>query len=274
MKTKSAIIPFRNRKHLEVLLVRNSMDTKWVIPKGTIDYPLLPHISATKEAYEEAGVLGKPHPIMVGTYYKNNQKVPTFLLQVDVELTHYDEGEIRRRQWVRPEEIETYLEDADLIKIVKRGIKCLKKNGTYFKYLIKTFCKQLNIPYSKLSTKEALLEYKLANGYKAEVNILRYKTTLEISVYSSLKFRLLEQVPQQMATNFLLENSENKIGFWCIEKDNKGYHISRMYNGDLHILDANFFKTILDSLVNRCDCFKQEFKKAKAFIQDMEENFQ
>lgn len=274
MKTKSAIIPFRNRKHLEVLLVRNSMDTKWVIPKGTIEYPLLPHISATKEAYEEAGVLGKPHPIMVGTYHKNNQEVPTFLLEVDVELRHYDEEAIRRRQWVRPSEIETYLEDADLIKIVKRGIKCLKKNGTYFKYLLKTFCNQLKITHSKISNKEAILHYELASGYKNEVHILRYKSTLEISVYSSLKFRLLEQVPQQMATNFLLENSENKIGFWCIEKDNKGYHISRMYNGELHTLDANFFKNILESLVNRCDFFEQEFKKAKAFIQNMEEELQ
>lgn len=270
MKTKSAIIPFRHRKHVEVLLVRNSVNTKWIIPKGTIDYPLLPHISATKEAYEEAGVLGKPHPIMVGTYYKNHQEIPTFLLEVDVELEHYDEEAIRERKWITPDQVEKYLEDEDLIKIVKRGIKCLRKNGTYFKYLMKTFAAQLNIPVVKITSKRAILKYKLENNSVQKITIDRYKSTLEIAVASSLHFQRLDQVSLQMTTSFLLENSENQIGFWCIEKDIKGYHFSRMYNGEMHILDAVFFKTILQSLANRCDCFEQEFKKTKAVIHEME----
>ena len=72
MKNKSAIIPYRFKgDHLEILLIKNSDNTKWIIPKGTIEKPLKPSVSATKEAYEEAGVLGIPHPILVGTYHKN-----------------------------------------------------------------------------------------------------------------------------------------------------------------------------------------------------------
>src|SRR3712207_569082 len=87
---KSAIIPYRQgSRGLEILLVtRTSASDKWVIPKGKIEAPLKPHISATKEAFEEAGVLGRPHPIRVGNFYDNssNEPIPTFLLEVEVEL--------------------------------------------------------------------------------------------------------------------------------------------------------------------------------------------
>jgi 8-oxo-dGTP pyrophosphatase MutT (NUDIX family) len=96
MKNKSAIIPYRHvDNELQILLIKNLDNTKWVIPKGTIEKPLKPSISATKEAYEEAGVLGIPHPILVGTYYKNNQNVPTYLLEVIVELSNYEEDNDR-----------------------------------------------------------------------------------------------------------------------------------------------------------------------------------
>ena len=96
MKCKSAIIPYKFVDgQLEISLIKNSSNTKWVIPKGTIEESLRPAVSATKEAYEEAGVLGIPSPVLVGTYNKNGQEVPTYLLKVLVELEHYE----RERTW-------------------------------------------------------------------------------------------------------------------------------------------------------------------------------
>jgi len=120
MKEKSAIIPYRIvDNQLEILLVKNSSNTKWVIPKGSIEESLKPAISATKEAYEEAGVLGVPIPILVGTYNKNGQEVPTYLLNVLVELEHYEEDSKRKRSWHKLKELDESICDKDLLELTK-----------------------------------------------------------------------------------------------------------------------------------------------------------
>jgi len=126
MKEKSAIIPYRYiDKELEILLIKNTDNTKWVIPKGTVEKSLVPSISATKEAYEEAGVLGIPHPILVGTYNKNGQEVPTYLLEVLVELEKYQEVSNRDRSWHKIDELTESIVDTDLLKLTKLGAKII-----------------------------------------------------------------------------------------------------------------------------------------------------
>src|SRR5574342_91156 len=140
-RKKSAIIPYKfvNGKP-QILLVTKSSGGKhdkrrWIIPKGKIEAPLPSHISATKEALEEAGVLGKLHPICVGEY-KDSHKgypIPVFLLEVEAELSDKDwkEKDERKRQWFDVGNCEQDL-DSSLLDVIKEGVRCLRFDGAYF----------------------------------------------------------------------------------------------------------------------------------------------
>ncbi|MEM7368503.1 MAG: NUDIX domain-containing protein [Bacteroidota bacterium] len=258
LKRKSAIIPYRQAENqLELLLIRNVSDTKWVIPKGTIDFPLAPHISATKEAYEEAGVLGRPHPILVGTYFKNDQLVPTYLLEVDVELVHYEEVDIRNRRWVFPEQIRQYVEDEDLQKLLLRGIKCIRKPGTYFKYAMKTFCESHTLTVHRLSKKAVHLDLSLDADRERSIRILRFGTTLEFCVPTSIRFSAIHDIQQEVFTRFLLENADHTLGFWCLQETLDGFRFARNHTIELRLLNETHFKKIIQLLTERCVEFEE-----------------
>lgn len=262
MKDKSAIIPYRKKKDkLEFLLIRNSTDTKWVIPKGTVEHPLKPHISATKEAYEEAGVLGQPHPIKIGQYFKNDQKVPIFLLDVDVELKVYVEKETRNRQWINSSKISSYVSDLDLQKTLKRAVKIIKNKGDYFKSAIQTFCEFSNLELEEITTKKAVVKFPIKKNKQQKIQIKRYKSTVEFLINSSINYNSLEDVSQRFASSLLHENAKNKIGFWCIRKKKKQYYFSRMYNTELQLLSNKYFNKILESLSHARDDFQTAKQK-------------
>ena len=259
MKKKSAIIPYRfTDGELEILLIKNSSNTKWVIPKGTIEKPLQPSISATKEAYEEAGVLGRPHPIEVGTYRKNGQEVPTYLLEVSVELDHYDEDTKRERAWHKRNEINESIVDNDLQKLLSLAVKVITKNGYYFKYAIKTFCNENNISLIDISKKKACVEYQYTAEDFYKVEIIRTKRTLAFSIKDKMVFEETNSVPQNFQTNALLLNAESKMGYWSLVNAESGYRFTRMYNEELRVLNCQLFSKILKSLVESCACFREE----------------
>ncbi len=155
---KSAIIPYRFVKdQLQILLVTTSSDRKrgrkWVIPKGEIAAPLKPHLSAIKEAYEEAGVLvGKPHPICVGKYRDSSkgELIPTFLLEVAKLHKDWPEKYKRKRKWVNADKCEGYIKNAGLVSVINDGVRCVRSNGPYLKRAIATFCGSMNERILKL----------------------------------------------------------------------------------------------------------------------------
>ena len=146
-RKKSAIIPYRFvRDQLQILLVTSSSDRKrgrkWVIPKGGVAARLKPHLSAIKEAYEEAGVfVGKPHPICVGKFrdHAKGDPIPTFLLEVAKLNKDWPEKYKRKRKWVDAEKCEGYIKNADLLSVIKKGARCLRSNGAYLKKAFETF---------------------------------------------------------------------------------------------------------------------------------------
>jgi len=102
---QSAVIPYRIlHGKIEVMLITSSGGKRWVIPKGLIEPDMTPEDSAAKEAWEEAGLLGKVFPDLVGTYeyYKSGctWQVDVFLLQVKTVLENWPEAHKRKRQWV------------------------------------------------------------------------------------------------------------------------------------------------------------------------------
>jgi 8-oxo-dGTP pyrophosphatase MutT (NUDIX family) len=102
---QSGVIPYRILDgKIEVMLITSSGGKRWVIPKGLIEPDMTPQNSAAKEAWEEAGVLGRVFSDLMGTYeyYKSGctWQVDVFLLQVETVLENWPEAYKRKRQWV------------------------------------------------------------------------------------------------------------------------------------------------------------------------------
>lgn len=100
---------------LQVLLITSRETGRWVIPKGWPIAGLSPEASATREAYEEAGVEGQASASCVGfyTYDKGLGKpqgprptvpciVAVYPLKVTALQDRYPECRERRRKWFTP----------------------------------------------------------------------------------------------------------------------------------------------------------------------------
>lgn len=103
--TQSGIIPYRSRDgHIEILLVTSSTRKRWIIPKGNIEPNMSSRDSACKEAYEEAGVRGRVHPVPFGYYDHDSpadaSMVEVFLMEVDTQLSVWPEAHKRERRWM------------------------------------------------------------------------------------------------------------------------------------------------------------------------------
>ena len=106
---QSAVIPVKVIEgRLHVLMITTVGGGRWVVPKGIIEDRMSPQESARKEAIEEAGVTGNVRPKPVGeyTYEKWNDTchVTVYLMLVDEVLDVWPEQQVRRREWVLPEE--------------------------------------------------------------------------------------------------------------------------------------------------------------------------
>jgi 8-oxo-dGTP pyrophosphatase MutT (NUDIX family) len=74
-----------------VMLVTTRGTGRWIIPKGHPEPRLKPHELAAKEAFEEAGVVGRVRPEAIGRYRIGKPKdrareavtIEVFLLEVD-----------------------------------------------------------------------------------------------------------------------------------------------------------------------------------------------
>lgn len=129
MKTKpdywyrqSAIIPFRwNNKELEVLVITSRKKKKWIIPKGIVEENLSSFESAKKEALEEAGIIGKGTGEVIGKYkyekWGGKCKVEVFSLEVKTIYKNWLE-DFRERKWIKVNELEKYISNKKLMKIM------------------------------------------------------------------------------------------------------------------------------------------------------------
>lgn len=120
---QAAVIPYRTRNGaIEVLLITTRNRGRWIIPKGWIEEDLASHISAEKEALEEAGVKGNVSPVSLGCYRHGSADgdpvVEVFLMRVDCELKSWREQSERVRRWVSLEEAYEHVEEEGLKSIL------------------------------------------------------------------------------------------------------------------------------------------------------------
>jgi 8-oxo-dGTP pyrophosphatase MutT (NUDIX family) len=120
-----AALPFRiEAGTLQVLLITSRETQRWVIPKGWPIRSLQPREVAAREAFEDAGLVGRiVGKRAIGSYHyskrlPDNQealcRVKVFLLSVDEQLDDWPEKAQRECRWVTPEAAARMVEEGGL----------------------------------------------------------------------------------------------------------------------------------------------------------------
>jgi len=121
---QSGVIPYQlENGELRILLITSRKGKKWKVPKGIIEPELSAWDSAAKEAFEEAGVLGKIEKTEIGFYqyekWGGDITVSLYPLLVERELDKWEEN-FRERRWVTPNEAVVMVEETELRRVILR----------------------------------------------------------------------------------------------------------------------------------------------------------
>ncbi len=121
---QSGVIPFRrDNGEVQIALITSKRRKRWMIPKGVIDRELSPRESATKEAYEEAGLRGYAYAQLLGEYkyrkWGGTCNVQVFLFKVKEALETWPEAHLRDRRWVNLAEVEELIEEYALKQLIR-----------------------------------------------------------------------------------------------------------------------------------------------------------
>lgn len=122
---QSSVIPYRfNNDQLEILIISSSQNKHWVVPKGIHDPGLTAQQSASKEAFEEAGIKGDVHEKEIARYqytkWEATCTVSVYLMKVSSMLTDDEWAESnRRRTWVNVDEASKLIHNSDLAKVIR-----------------------------------------------------------------------------------------------------------------------------------------------------------
>jgi 8-oxo-dGTP pyrophosphatase MutT (NUDIX family) len=128
---QSAVLPYKiEDEELQILLITSIRKKKWIIPKGFIEFNLSPFESAKKEAFEEAGIIGKNETFELGAFsikkYGGLTNILVYSMEVEKFKEDYPEKNLRKRKWYSPKDaIETVSipEVGELIKVLQEKIK-------------------------------------------------------------------------------------------------------------------------------------------------------
>jgi 8-oxo-dGTP pyrophosphatase MutT (NUDIX family) len=135
-----AALPFRiEADSLQVLVITSRETRRWVIPKGWPARGLRSRDVAAREAFEEAGLLGKiVGKRSVGFYHytkrlADNQerlcRVKVFLLSVDRQLDDWPEKDQREYQWVTPQKAAQMVDEGGLAEVILTAFPAIRFAG-------------------------------------------------------------------------------------------------------------------------------------------------
>lgn len=128
-RTQFAALPWRRNVagKVEVLLITSRETRRWVIPKGWPIKGKTSAKSAAREAFEEAGVLGKVSKRPIGAYAYDKRlksgrlqhvRVAVFALQVERETEIYPEAGQREKRWVDLVEAARLVDEPELMVVL------------------------------------------------------------------------------------------------------------------------------------------------------------
>jgi 8-oxo-dGTP pyrophosphatase MutT (NUDIX family) len=260
---KSAIIPYRFiDEKLEMLLITKTSGDGWGIPKGKIEEPLEPHVSAAKEAFEEAGVLGQTLPVSIGTYLDPSKSgpIPTFLLEVEIELgkKEWPESKRRARLWVNASDCEKYVEDKKLLAVLEKAALCLRSDAEYFKHIIKTLCQERRL--SLVTVNDVYAEIESGGRDKRRIVINRKDANVRFSVRA---FESVKEPSITFSTQLLQRNARGRIGCWGMEQLEDKFVYSCAHSMSLKSLDEALFAEVVAGLARELNEVDALLKKIR-----------
>jgi 8-oxo-dGTP pyrophosphatase MutT (NUDIX family) len=137
-QTQFGALPFRIAVGgLQVLLITSRETRRWIIPKGWPIRGLRPREVAAREAFEEAGLVGRivgKHPI--GSYHYSKRlvgdqerlcRVKVFLLSVDHQLDDWPEKQQRVQRWVDPIKGAQMVDEGGLAEILRSAFPAIQQ---------------------------------------------------------------------------------------------------------------------------------------------------
>ena len=129
-----AALPYRakGKSQLEIMLVTSRGTRRWIIPKGWPKRGTPPYDTAAKEAFEEAGVIGKVRKRPIGSYPydkilekgdKASCRVQVFALRVTHQRKRWPEKRERKVRWYPLAEAARFVQDLHLRRIIRKFSK-------------------------------------------------------------------------------------------------------------------------------------------------------
>lgn len=114
---------------LRVVLITSREARRWVVPKGWIEKREPPHLSAAREAFEEAGLEGEAEPAALGAYAYAKRMPRGLLLPTEVLvfrfriarlLPDWPEQRERERQLFAPAEAAALVAEPELAALLRQ----------------------------------------------------------------------------------------------------------------------------------------------------------
>lgn len=128
VRVQYAALPFRQEDgRVQVMLVTSRETRRWVIPKGWPNKREQPHRSAEREAFEEAGIVGRIQERPIGSYdYEKRLKsgatiacrVEVFPLAVKDQRRRWPEYKQRQTRWFDLAEAATSVQERELSALI------------------------------------------------------------------------------------------------------------------------------------------------------------
>lgn len=124
VRSQFGAVCYRQHKgRLQVLLITSRGRGRWIIPKGWPMADTTPADAAAIEAYEEAGVDGRAHPLCLGIYsYTKENKLPCvvalYAVQVNRLLRRFPERNERKRRWFTLKDAARVVEEPELAQLL------------------------------------------------------------------------------------------------------------------------------------------------------------
>jgi ADP-ribose pyrophosphatase YjhB (NUDIX family) len=120
-----------SQKHgsaIEILLITSLNSKRWILPKGWPEPELGPADNAAREAFEEAGVMGKIGAKPIGRYHYLKERkdgggipcsVEIFALEVTKQLDDWPEKNSRELAWLTLDQAAARVSEPSLRQILK-----------------------------------------------------------------------------------------------------------------------------------------------------------
>jgi 8-oxo-dGTP pyrophosphatase MutT (NUDIX family) len=129
IRTQFAALCYRVKGNkVQVLLVTTRRTGRWIVPKGWPMDGMTPQKSALQEAWEEAGVIGRPdaRPLGLFSYTKvsdDEEMLPcvamVYAVQVKSLATEFPEAGQRKRKWFSRNKAATLVGEPELARILR-----------------------------------------------------------------------------------------------------------------------------------------------------------